>query len=94
MTTSPGNDVDARVELVLARARRFADDDLEGIEEAAKDLARLAGGDVAVVAGARQRAVRAVADDPGRHSKQVLSLIRRAMEVGDWDWGAYEAPPG
>ncbi len=88
------SDVDARAEQILARARQFADGDLEGIEEAAKELAEMAGGDVAVVAGARQRAARAVADDPGRHSKQVLSLIRRAIEVGRWDWDAYGAAPG
>ena len=88
------SDIDARVEQILARARQFADGDLDGIEEAAKELAEMAGGDVAVVARARQGAARAVADDPGRHSKQVLSLIRRAIEVGQWDWDAYEAEPG
>jgi hypothetical protein len=87
-------DFDERVEQILARAHQMADEPLEGIEDAAKELAELAGGDIAVVARIRQVAAGSVDAEPDRHNKQVLSLVRRAMEVGRWDWDAYEATPG
>ena len=88
------HDFDERVEGILARAHEMADEPLEGIEEAARELADLAGGDVAVVARIRQVAADNVDAEPDRHNKQVLSLVRRAIEVGRWDWDAYEATPG
>ena len=87
-------DFDERVERILSRVHQMADEPLEGIEEAAKELAALAGGDVAVVARLRQVAAENVDAEPDRHNKQVLSLVRRAIEVGRWDWDAYEATPG
>ena len=87
-------DLNERVERILARAHEMADEPLEGIDEAARELAELAGGDVAVVARIRQRAADAVKAEPDRHNKQVLSLVRRAIEIGRWDWDAYEATPG
>ena len=90
----PVPDLNERVEQVLARAHQLADESLEGIDEAARELAELAGGDVAVVARIRQRAAEAVDAEPDRHNKQVLSLVRRAIEVGRWDWDAYETTPG
>jgi len=87
-------DFDERVERILARVHQMADEPLEGIEEAAKELAALAGGDVAVVARLRQVAAGNVDAEPDRHNKQVLSLVRRAIEVGRWDWDAYEATSG
>jgi hypothetical protein len=87
-------DFDERVERILARAHQMADEPLEGIDEAAKELAALAGGDVAVVARLRQVAAANVDAEPDRHNKQVLSLVRRAIEIGRWDWDAYEAAPG
>jgi hypothetical protein len=90
----PVHDFDERVERILARAHHMADEPLEGIEEAAKELAELAAGDLAVVARIRQVAAGRVDAEPDRHNKQVLSLVRRAIEVGRWDWDAYEETPG
>ncbi len=87
-------DFEDRVARILARAHEMADEPLEGIDEAAKELAALAGGDVAVVARLRQVAADNVDAEPDRHNKQVLSLVRRAIEIGRWDWDAYEATPG
>jgi hypothetical protein len=86
-------DFDQRVEQILGRAHQMADEPLEGIDEAAKELAALAGGDVAIVARIRQVAADNVDAEPDRHNKQVLSLVRRAIEIGRWDWDAYEATP-
>ncbi len=78
-----------RVKALLDLAYRLADGDLSGINEAAHELAVSAGGEVAVIAGA-VRQVRALVEAGGdRATKQVASLLRRALEVGEWDWGAY-----
>jgi hypothetical protein len=78
------------VERVLGRAFAFADQELAGIEDAAKELAQLAGGDVAVMEAAIRR-VRAGAQSGGdRRIKQVASLLRRALEIGVWDWERYQ----
>jgi Asp/Glu/hydantoin racemase len=85
---------DPRVQALLGRAFTFADEDLSGINEAAMELARVAGGDVAVIGTAirwTRGEVRAVGD---RRTKQVASLLRRALEIGEWDWASYEQTHG
>ena len=81
---------DPGVQRVLGRALEFADQELSGIEEAAKELAQLAGGDVAVMEAAIRR-TRAEAQSGGdRRIKQVASLLRRALEIGVWEWERYQ----
>lgn len=80
--------LEERVERVLARAYGMARSHLEGINEAAEELAALAGEDRRVIERARRTAVERVTSRPDRDNLQVLSLIRRAIELGDrrWQW--------
>lgn len=82
-----GDQLDAAAAALLGRATEIASGPLEGIEEAAKELAEMTGGDLRVLERARRRALEAERADPGRVSRQVVSLLRRAIEVGTWDWG-------
>lgn len=89
MTTSrpEGNTgLDPRTDALLARALGLAELPLEGIEEQARELAAIAAGDRAVVERARRAAMRIVDEQPNHVNKQVLSLLRRALEVGEWRW--------
>ena len=71
---------------LLQRAYELAAGYLEGINEAALELAEVAGDDRLVI----ERAVRIVAErvriDPSHANKQVASLIRRAIELEMWRW--------
>ena len=73
---------------MLDRARALAEGPLSGINEAAGELAGLAGDDRRVIERALRLASHRVKGDPGRTNKQIESLIRRAMEVGmgRWEW--------
>lgn len=82
-----GDHLDEAAGALLARAAEIASGPLEGIEEAAKELAAMTGGDLRVLERARRLALEAERADPGRLSRQVVSLLRRAIEVGRWDWG-------
>jgi hypothetical protein len=66
---------------------------LEGINEAALELAGAAGDDRRVM----ERAFRVVAErvrvEPNHDNKQVASLIRRAIELGMWRWEWDDTPP-
>jgi hypothetical protein len=66
---------------------------LEGINEAALELAGAAGDDRRVM----ERAFRVVAErvrvEPNHANKQVASLIRRAIELGMWRWEWDDTPP-
>ena len=75
-----------RVDRLLARAYQLADSSLEGINEAALELADLAGDDVTVLDQARKIVAERLASSPDHASKQVGSLIRRALELGHWRW--------
>jgi hypothetical protein len=80
---------------LLQRAYELAAGHLEGINEAAFELAEVAGDDRRVV----ERAVRVVAErvrvDPSHANKQVASLIRRAIELGmgRWQWSDTDPVP-
>lgn len=78
---------DDEVETWLKRCRALAESPLEGIEEAADELAELAGGDIRLMEQARRR-VLAEQEQHGanRTTKQMLSLWRRAVERGWWKW--------
>ena len=75
-----------RVDRLLVRAYQLAESELEGINEAALELADLAGDDVAVIDQARRVVAARIAARPDHLTKQVGSLIRRALELGHWRW--------
>jgi hypothetical protein len=79
-----------RAEAVLARAYALASSPLEGIDGAARELADLSGADVAVIATARRRILERLETSPDHATKQVVSLIRRALELGNWRWEMLE----
>jgi len=84
-----------RLALLLERAHELASGQLEGIDEAALELADVAGPDRRVV----ERALRLVADRarmaPSHANKQVAALIRRSVELGmaRWEWDETEPVP-
>lgn len=78
--------LDAAVARLLDRAQALAESPLSGINEAAAELAELSGDDRRVIEHALRAASQRVRADPGRTSKQIESLIRRAIEVGMWRW--------
>jgi hypothetical protein len=82
---------DERLEVVLARARALAEGRLEGINEAALELAALAGGDRTVIERARRQVNLEVDRQPTTHAKQMASLIRRSLELGEWEWRPEES---
>jgi hypothetical protein len=77
---------DGQLRDFLDRGYELAASHLEGINEAALELADAAGDDRRVM----ERAFRVVAErvrvDPSHANKQVASLIRRAIELGMWRW--------
>jgi uncharacterized protein (DUF2267 family) len=81
-------DSDDQLRDLLDRGYELAAGRLEGINEAALELADAAGDDRRVM----ERAIRVVAErvrvDPSHANKQVASLLRRAIELGmlRWDW--------
>lgn len=87
MSCSPSAD-DQRAGALLARAYELAGTELEGTDEAAEELASLAGDSLAVIDQARRLVARRLAERPDRATKQVASLIRRAIELGmsRWAW--------
>jgi hypothetical protein len=52
------------------------------------ELAELAGGEVSSIAAAIRRIQDEVEAGGGSAVKQVGSLLRRAFEIGTWDWNA------
>jgi hypothetical protein len=84
--TGGAEDLDDRVTALLARAYEFADRHLEGIDEAAEELAEMSGEDLTVISQARRMVLERMAGRPDRATKQVVSLIRRAIELGSWRW--------
>ena len=81
-------DLDDRVSALLNRAYQLANSDLEGINDAAEELAGMSGEDLAVISKARRVVLERNAADPDRATTQVVWLIRRAIEVGGsrWRW--------
>jgi len=79
--------LDERASDLLARAEQIAVGPLEGIDDAARELAQSTGGDLRVLERARRAALSAARDAPSPGARQTVSLLRRALEVGAWDWG-------
>jgi hypothetical protein len=77
---------------LLDRAYEFAGSDLEGINEAAIELAQLTDQSWVMERAFRIAAER-VRDDPTRVNKQVASLIRRAIELGMYRWKWLDTNP-
>lgn len=78
---------DGETERWLQRCRELAVSDLDGIEDAAGELAGFASGDRAVM----ERARRAILDELYQRPRdpvlrQMFALWRRAFEKGSWGW--------
>jgi hypothetical protein len=86
-------DLDDRVAALLARAYQLANSQLEGINEAAEELAAMSGDDLTVISKARRVVLARMAGNPDRATNQVASLIRRAIELGGWRWRWDETGP-
>lgn len=78
------DELEGRVTALLGRAHEIAAGHLDGINDAAEELAALTQGDLRVLYLARRTALQQLASRPDRETRQVISLIRRALEVGDW----------
>lgn len=74
------------VERLLRRAYELAESSLDGINQASLELADMSGEDVAVLDAARHLIGERLATRPDHATKQVASLIRRALELGNWRW--------
>jgi hypothetical protein len=83
---------DDQLRRLLERADAFAASHLEGINEAAVELAQLTD-QSRVMARAVRIAVERVRCDPSRANKQVASLIRRAIELGMYRWKWVDTKP-
>jgi hypothetical protein len=88
--TSPSSDAagpDEDLRRLLDRAYEIADSYLEGINEAAIELAHLTDRSQVMEQAVRITAER-VREEPNHVNKQVASLIRRAIELGmdRWKW--------
>jgi hypothetical protein len=77
---------DGQVRHLLERGYELAASQLEGINEAALELADAAGGNRRVMERAFRVVAKRVRVDPSHANKQVASLIRRAIELGMWQW--------
>jgi len=80
------SDSDDRFRRLLDRGYVLAASQLEGINEAALELADSAGDDRLVMEQAFRVVAERVRLDPSHANKQVASLIRRAFELGMWRW--------
>ena len=79
-------DSDDQLCLLLDRGYELAAGQLEGINEAALELADAAGDDRRVMERAFCVVAERVRLDPSHANNQVASLIRRAIELGMWRW--------
>lgn len=87
---NPGNEpmedlnaLSPRARVVLARAYQLARGPLAGVEDAAKDLVSVSGGDATAISAARREVLARLQRSP--EDKQVASLLRRAIELGAWE---------
>jgi len=84
---------DEQVAALLGRAYELARSNLAGLEEAAKELASMSGDSPAAISGARRVALERLARTSGQVDLQVVSLLRRAIEVGASRWTWEETKP-
>jgi hypothetical protein len=82
-----------QLQRLLERGYEFAASQLEGIDEAALELADLAGDDRRTIEQAFRVVAARVRREPSHANKQVASLIRRAIELGMWRWEWEDTKP-
>jgi DNA-binding NtrC family response regulator len=79
-------DLEAAVEKFLAEAYEIAQSPISAFNDAAAALATKADRDRRVIERARRVVEGRLETEPDHLTKQVASLIRRALELGEWDW--------
>ena len=77
-------ELEAPTTALLDRAYEIARGHLEGINEAAEELANMTHGDLRVLWRARRVTLDRLSIAPSKEVRQVMSLIRRALELGEW----------
>jgi hypothetical protein len=78
---------DGRLLAWLDRCRFLAESHLDGIEDPARELVDLAGGDRGLMEQARRLIVEALEHEPRNTTLvQMLAFWRRAFEKGSWTW--------
>jgi hypothetical protein len=80
------DDLDAAVEKFLAEAYEIAESPISAFNDTAVALAAKADRDRRVIERARRVVQSRLETEPDHLSKQVASLMRRALELGEWDW--------
>jgi hypothetical protein len=83
---SEHDDLDAAVEKFLAEAYEVARSPISAFNDAAAALAAKADRDRRVIERARRVVQNRLQTEPDHLTKQVLALLRRALELGEWDW--------
>ncbi len=78
--------LDAAVEKFLAEAYEVAQSPIWAFNDAAESLAAKADRDRRVIERARRVVLSRLQAEPDHLTKQVSSLLRRAIELGEWDW--------
>ena len=80
------HDLDAAVDGFLVEAYEISRAPILAFNDTAVALAAKANRDRRVIEGARRVVQNRLEVHPDHLSKQVASLLRRALELGEWDW--------
>jgi hypothetical protein len=83
-------EVERRAQQVLVRGHELARLPLESIEQAAAELVELSAKNSDAVTHAYRVARSQLEADPSTENKQVVSLIRRSIEIGMGHWSFEE----
>jgi hypothetical protein len=83
---SGDEDLDAAVEKFLAEAYEVAQSPIAAFNDAAVALAAKADQDRRVIERARRVVQSRLQSEPDHLTKQVSALLRRALELGEWNW--------
>jgi hypothetical protein len=83
---SEDEDLDAAVEKFLAEAYEVAQSPISAFNDAAVALAAKADRDRRVIERARRVVQNRLQTEPDHLTKQVSALLRRALELGGWNW--------
>jgi hypothetical protein len=83
---SGDEDLDATVEKFLAEAYEVAQSPISAFNDAAVALAAKADRDRRVIERARRVIQNRLQTEPDHLTKQVSALLRRALELGEWNW--------
>lgn len=81
--------------MLVEHATRLAGSDLDGIEKAASEIAALAEGNGTAITAAYRLAMTEARSDHTTTAKQVVAIVRRAIEIGmsRWDFEETAPPP-